>query len=44
MQRQITLAEAALRRGDKAEAKRVYEGILERYPDAQDVRERLRSL
>jgi hypothetical protein len=41
---EIAKAEAAARRGDKAEARRIYEGILERYPDAQDVRERVRSL
>ncbi len=44
MAEQIAKAEAALRRSERAEAGRVYEGILNRYPDAQDIRERLRSL
>jgi hypothetical protein len=44
MEREIEKAEQALRRGDKAEARRIYEGILERYPDAQDIRERVRSM
>ncbi len=44
MQQEIAKAEAALRGGDEVTAKRIYEGILQRYPDAQDVRERLRSL
>lgn len=44
MEKHIGLAEQALRRGDKAEARRIYESILERYPDAQDIRERIRSM
>jgi hypothetical protein len=33
-----------LRPGDRDEARRIYEAILERYPDAQDIRERMRSM
>jgi hypothetical protein len=44
MAREIEKAEEALRRGDRAEARRIYEAILERYPDAQDIRERIRSM
>lgn len=44
MEREIKRAEAVLRRGDKATARSIYEGILRRYPDAQDIRERLRSM
>jgi len=44
MEREIEKAEQALRRGDRAEARRIYEGILECYPDAQNIRERLRSM
>jgi hypothetical protein len=44
MAQEIKRAEEALRRGERGEARRIYEAILERYPDAQDIRERMRSM
>jgi len=44
MEREIRRAEEALRRGDKAAAKEIYDAILGHYPDAQEIRERIRSM
>lgn len=44
MAEETAKAEAAVRAGDKETARRIYEGILDRYPDAQEVRERIRAL
>ena len=37
-------ADELLEKGDKTGARRVFEGILERYPDAQQIRERIRVI
>ncbi len=44
MQTQISKAEAALENGDRDTAKKIYEALLKKYPDAQDIRERIRSM
>jgi len=44
MQAELKKADALLEKGDKAGARRVLRGVLERYPDAQDVRERIRVI
>ncbi len=41
---QLAQAEAALQRGDRVAARAIYEALLRRYPDAQDIHERLRSM
>jgi hypothetical protein len=41
---EVGKAEDALARGDRDAARRILEGILRRFPDAQEIRERLRSL
>jgi len=44
MEAETRKAEAAIERGDKATARRIYQRMLGRYPDAQDIKERLRSM
>ena len=44
MQTELKKAEELLEKGSKEEAIRVLRGILEQYPDAQDVRERIRVI
>jgi len=44
MQTELKKADASLEKGDKEGARRVLRGVLERYPDAQDVQERLRVI
>jgi len=41
---QLKRAEEAVSQGDKAAARKIYEEILEQYPDAQDIRESMRIL
>ena len=44
MQTELGKADALLEKGDKEGARRVLRGVLERYPDAQDVLERIRVI
>ena len=44
MQIELKKAEELLEKGDKEESLRILRGILDRYPDAQDVRERIRVI
>jgi hypothetical protein len=44
MQAELKKAEELLEKGSKEEALRVLRGILQQYPDAQDVRERIRVI
>lgn len=44
MQIELRKAEEFLKKGNKEEALCILKGILEQYPDAQDVRERIRVI
>jgi hypothetical protein len=44
MEAQMKRAAEAIARGDRDVARRIYEEILKRYPDAQEIRERIRAL
>ncbi len=41
---QVNKADGLLEKGDKQGARRIFQDILERYPDAQEIRERIRVI